>query len=147
MVMVLMSLVGGVILTLAQTANRLWVPTDVQLATLTDAHRALDHLEKDLHAARASTLVCSAGAAENFTDDQLSFDRVGGASIGYRVQAGQLVRREGGGPDAPLATGVTAFVPNCLAGGLVRLQLTVQGNVERGGLPQTLHTDVWVRNP
>ena len=145
----ILALVGGVILVLSQTTQRVLGVTDAELTNLTDAQQALNRLTEDLHKACQGTLGCAAG--------QVIFKQPSGGSstclagdpnITYALTAGRLTRQVGGGAPVDVATGLTAFTPACQANGVVKLRLTAQ--MTKPNAPSVTHrleSHVWARNP
>lgn len=138
---VVIVVIGGMVLALAQISRQVWVRTDTHLATVTAAQQALDRLSEDLRRAHQAGLTCGAG--------QVTFTPLaGGGAITYLLDAsGNLVRTQG--PVSQImAAQLSSFAPSC-AGELVRVQITsavgMQGGV--GIASQTLSSQIWVRNP
>jgi hypothetical protein len=139
--LVTVSVLGGMVLALADSGKRMWTMTDTRVATLTAAQIALDRLTEDLRVAHQANLGCGS--------DQLAFNPVGG---GLRTTYSRdpvtrlLTRAQGGGNPQIIAADIEAFSPTCQAG-LVKLQLTARVNSPQGPSTQTLNSQVWIQNP
>jgi hypothetical protein len=144
---VLFIVIGGMALVLADTGRNVWARTDAQLATLTDAQRALDRLNEDLGRACQSTLNPASCAATDQLVFKLSPSCATGSAITYMLTGSNLTRQVGAAAPVTVASGLTKFdVQNC-SGGLVKVALTAQANTVRGPFSQTLESQIWVRNP
>jgi hypothetical protein len=139
---VVLALLSGMALVLAESGKLVWVRADGQITTITDAQRALDRVSEDLRRGKQANLTC--------VNNQLAFDLADGSGrVTYaRTQAGTLTRAVGVATASAVAGGLVNFsVPSC-AGGLVKLEVTAQMNLPGGGTSaQTLASQVWVQSP
>ena len=122
-VTVVLLLVSGMALAIAQTGPRVWSQTSERLASITDAQRALDRLTEDLRLAQTASLNCAPAAPDELTFTQTRL--VGGVytnvAVAYNHQGTQLLK-----DGNVVATEIAAFQPTCLSDGEVVLQLTVR---------------------
>ena len=139
-VSLILMLVGGVALVLAQTGGQIWLRTDAQLTSLTQVQRAINLLSKDLREARRAGLTCGPGSTVVLTPV------IGTGPITYQFSGGQLTKQVGTNAPQVMVSGLTAFTPTCASGGsVVQLRLTAQVNAWSG--PSTLSSQVWVQSP
>jgi len=140
-----LSVVGGAMLVMAQMSDQIWGRTDVRLTTILNAQRALNRVREDLRKASQASLL----PAGNCTAATLRFTQPStGDTITYTLAGNDLTRQIGVAAPVTVASELTAFTPSCQGGGLVRLNLTSQASSTAGGSAlQTLETQIWVREP
>ena len=153
-VAVIMTLIGGAIMVLALTGRKVSDLTNARLTTLTDAERAVARVTEDLRLASQQTAVC------NFMTQVLIIGPPGGPGITYTFnpQNRQLTRSTllGGGAmlNQVVASGLTAFQVQCDSKSgvqfkpkVVQVTVTAQDRSSPWPLPQTLSSQIWIRNP
>ena len=151
---ILVTLVGGTVMVLAETQNRVWSRTNGQLITLSDAQIALDRVTEDLRMAR-QPVTCANGTV-SFTQllsDPVTHQLVAGPVVTYQCTGcsnatpGTLTKTAANAAPQVMASGLTNFTGTCLSTQLVKVALTSQVNTSRGVLTHTLESNVWIRNP
>lgn len=139
-----LSLVGGAILVLAQTARQVWASTDARLATMTIAQQAINRLTEDLRKACASTVACPAGELQFKRSPDCDPD---GPPVTYSLVGNDLEQQEGAGAPIVVVSGLEGFAPSCPTTGRVDLTVTAQTNSIGGPSRQTVVSQVWIQNP
>jgi hypothetical protein len=147
-------LLGGMTLVLSESGRRLWIQSDAEIVTLSDAQRALMRINEDLRNARQANLSCTTAATATCTTPPcLEFDPAGGGGrLTYQRTAGGLLTRSVGGATQTVGSGLSGFLPTCQANGLVKLLVAAQVTGTDGGVPyivsnRVLLSQVHVQNP
>ena len=143
------TLVGGFGMVMAHTGQWLWLTTDARVEMMTAGQRAMDRLTEDLRRASQATLGATCSAAAGMAFQQRNANGTLGPTITYALNGTQLTRTLTGQNPQVIVGGVKTFAPTCQAGGVVRLDLTVQGTRKVPGNSQSyqLASQVWVKNP
>lgn len=167
-VALIMTLVGGAALVLAQSGRQVSDLTNARLTAMTDAELALSRLTEDLRMASTSSMGGERGieCLEEVhalpplpgIPARLRFKRVmpDGTLSGmilYWLADNQLMASGPVGGERVVASGVTAFDYSSVcngaanASGMARVRLTAEANSLQGPMTQTVDSQVWIRNP
>ena len=142
MVALILALVGGAVMVLAQTGRSIWVNTDARLATMASAGQAVSRITEDLRNACASTLTC-AGNSLSFrqvpcgvADPRITYARVGKT----------LTRQVEGDTSTIAAPDIVEFSARC-ANSMARVMLATQDDTVGWPSLQRVSSQIWVQNP
>ena len=147
-VLLILPLVAGALLVLAQTSRQAWVSAEAQWTSTTSAQRAMDRLNADLRTACAGTVApCTSGDLRFRTAP--ACDPASEIRYQFDAPSGELDRKEQGNPWVVVAGGLTAFTPTCAPANapLVQLELTAQTGSGSGASTKSLTSQVYLQNP
>ncbi len=132
-VTVVLMLIGGMAIVMAQTGPRVWTHTSSRLASITNGQRALDRVIGDLRAASSASVNCAPPAPNELTFTQL------GAPVSYDLNGTNLLKN-----GRVIAGDLSTFRCTRFADGHVRIEVGVRVDAST---VRTLTSQVWVRQP
>lgn len=160
LVALVLSLVGGVFFTVADSGTQIWERSDARLVGVNAAQRTLDLMGEDLRKGSLASLQCPCPVTacppgeRRIQVDVLDITQAPPGNITtvvYRRNATTSnLERVVAGTSQVMVSGLTTFnVVTCDPGGLVTVRLTTEGsrsNAIYGSRPYTVQSRFWVRN-